>query len=186
MHVKTTQMKKLLFLLPLGLMACSGNSETSGTENKDTSPVTTETVQTTDYSGTYEYVNPYNSLDLIHNHYIVLMKNSDDTYSGRYYGPTDVFDTERTEYAAGFFVLPMQNILIEGENLSFDLVPAQTDFFNETIDLSMKSSADALAAGLTPWEVYMLWEKKSFTAKLLGGTISLENQVEEMNFVPMN
>jgi hypothetical protein len=179
-------MKKLLFLVPLGLMACSGNSETSPEQNTDSTSVSTDTVQTVDHSGTYEYVNPYNSLDLIHNHYIVLMKNSDGTYSGRYYGPTDVFDPERTEYAAGFFVLPMQNILIEGENLSFELVPAQTDFFNETIDLSMTSSADALAAGLTPWEVYMLWEKRSFTAKLLGGTISLENQAEEMNFVPMN
>lgn len=179
-------MKNLLFLLPLGLMACGGSSETSTTVNSDTTAVLTDTAELIDHSGTYEYVNPYNSLDLIQNHFIVLAKNSDDTYSGRYYGVTDLFDPERTEYAAGFFVLPMQNILIEGENLSFDLVPTQTDFFNETINLSMNSSADALSAGLTPWEVYAVWEKKSFTAKLLGGTISLENQVEEMNFVPMN
>jgi hypothetical protein len=179
-------MKKLLFLVPLGLLACSGNSETSSTQNTDSTSVATDTVQTVDHSGTYEYVNPYNDLDIIHNHYIVLMKNSDDTYSGRYYGPTDAVDPDRVEYSAGFFVLPMQNILIDGENLSFELVPTQTDFFNETVDLSMTSSADALAAGLTPWEVYAVWEKKSFTAKLLGGTISLENQVEEMNFLPMN
>ncbi len=179
-------MKNLLFLLPLGLMACGGSSETTTTENTDTTSVLTDTVQSIDHSGTYEYVNPYNTLDIIHNHYIILMKNSDDTYSGRYYGPTDAVDPDRTEYAAGFFVLPMQNILIDGENLSFDLEPTQTDFFNETVDLSMTSSADALAAGLTPWEVYAAWEKKSFTAKLLGGTISLQNQVEEMNFVPMN
>lgn len=179
-------MKNLLFFVPLGLIACGDNTETTTAENTDTTYTVANTVESVDHSGTYEYVNPYNSLDLIQNHFIILTKNSDNTYSGRYYGMTDLFDPDRTEYSAGFFVLPMQNIVIDGEDLSFELAPTQTDFFNESIDLSITSSTDALAAGLTPWEVYMLWEKKSFTAKLLNGTISLENQVEEMNFVPMN
>lgn len=179
-------MKKIFFLFPLGLMACGGSSETKATENTDTTSVSTDTLQSIDHSGTYEYIYPYNSLDLIENHYIVLEKNTDNTYSGRYYGTTDLFDEAREGYLPGFFVLPMLNILIEGENLAFELNPTPEDFFNETILLSMNSSADAQVAGFTSWEIGLKPEQKKFTAKLLGGTISLENQLEEMNFIPMN
>lgn len=180
-------MRVLLFGLPFFFVSCGQSAETD-TNTTDSTKTSTDTasVETADHSGTYEYVNPYNSLDLIHNHYIILEKNSDDTYSGRYYGVTDMFDPDRTEYSAGFFVLPMQNLVIEGENMSFDLVPQQTDFFNETIDLSMKNSEDAKAAGLTSWEVYMLWESKKLKATIAGGVISLLDQPEEMSFVPMN
>lgn len=169
-------------------MACGGNTETTANANADTdtTAVLTDTVKSIDHSGTYEYINPYNSLDLIENHYIVLEKNNDNTYSGRYYGTTDLFDEAREGYLPGFFVLPMENILIEGENLSFELTPSTQDFFNEAVLLSMNSSADAQTAGFTAWEIGLKPEQKKFTAKLLGGTISLENQVEEMTFIPMN
>ncbi|MBL7898984.1 MAG: hypothetical protein JNJ99_10645 [Crocinitomicaceae bacterium] len=180
-------MRMLFFTLPFIFAACGQSSETETTTSDSTKTTAdTSVTETDDISGTYEYVNPYNSLDLIHNHYIVLEKNSDNTYSGRYYGVTDMFDPERTEYAAGFFVLPMKDLIIEGENMSFELVPQQTDFFNETIDLSMKNSEEAKAAGLTSWEVYMLWESKKLNAKIAGGVISLLDQPEEMSFVPMN
>lgn len=180
--------KILLISFAAFAFACSGGSDNTTTEKTDSIKTDTTRVvaPATDHTGTYEYVNPYNSLDLIHNHYIVLHKNSDDTYSGRYYGVTDLFDADRTEYAAGFFVLPMQNIVIEGENLNFELIPAQEDFFNEVIDLSMMSSGDAKAAGFTAWEVYTQWDPKKFEAKIQGGSITLLNQVEEMTFIPMN
>lgn len=179
-------MKNLIWSLPLFLVACGSETQVENQESNDTTTVVTDVIQPDDYSGTYQYINPYNDLDIIHNHYIVLEKNSDDTYSGRYYGPTDIIDLERVEYSAGFFVLPMSDLVIEGETMSFDLVPNQTDFFNETVTLDMKSSAAAAAAGLTQWEVYALWEKRSFTAQFMGGTISLNDQAEEMVFIPMD
>ncbi|MBK9192538.1 MAG: hypothetical protein IPM77_14115 [Crocinitomicaceae bacterium] len=180
-------MRVLLFTLPFIFAACGQSTETETNSSDSTKTnVDTAVAATDDFTGTYEYVNPYNSLDLIHNHYIVLEKNSDDTYSGRYYGVTDMFDPDRSEYSAGFFVLPMQNLVVDGENMSFELVPQQTDFFNETVDLSLMNSEEAKAAGLTSWEVYMLWESKKLNAKFAGGVISLLDQPEEMSFVPMN
>jgi hypothetical protein len=49
-------MKNLLFLLPIGLMACGGSSETTTVVASDTTAMLTDTVQSIDYSGTYEYV----------------------------------------------------------------------------------------------------------------------------------
>jgi len=180
-------MKFITLLLPLALLACGQSPQTDTVEETDslTAPAA-DTTEALDHSGTYEYVSPYNSLDRIENHYIVLIKNTDDSYSGRYYGTTDLFDTDRAEYLQGFFVLPMHGLQIHEEQLSFDLIPAQTDFFNETIDLSMTNSAEAMAAGLTAWEVYAGWEAKHFTGTLRGGTLTLDDQAEEMTFIPMN
>lgn len=182
-------MKKTFAFLPFLILACGQETTAENTtESNDTndSLTTAENNNSDDLSGTYEFVNPYNSLDLIHNHYIILEKGEGENYSGRYYGVTDMFDPDRTEYAAGYFVLPMTNLKIEGEQMSFELIPTQEDFFNETIELSMNSSDDARAKGFTQWEVYMLWEPKKITAQISGGIISLNDQPEEMTFIPMN
>lgn len=178
-------MKNLLLSLPFGIIACAGNTQTINLENSDTTVIFADTNEGVDYSGTYEYVYPNNSLDFIQNHFIVLTKNDNATYSGRYYGTSDLFDEDPGEYLPGFFVLPMENILIEEEKLSFDLSSGVSDFFNEPVYLSSFSSADAASSGLTEWDAGLEFEPKSFKATFVDGCISLENQTQTMNFVPM-
>lgn len=180
-------MKKYMYLMPLFLMAC-GSQETAET-NSETNQNQTDSTQTEtasdDISGTYEWVSPYNDLNYIENHYMVIEKEGDN-YTGRYYGRTDIFDKERAEYAQGYFVLPMTDLKIENGVMTFSIIPTQDDLFAETIDLSIMNSAEAKEKGLAPWEVWTTWEKADLTAKIQGGTISLEGQAEEMTFIPMN
>lgn len=181
-------MKKYLYTLPLFLLAC-GSQEAASENNAESTESQTDSTQTEtdtdDLSGTYEWRSPYNDLNYIENHYMVLEKNSDDTYTGRYYGRTDIFDKERTEYAQGYFVLPMTDLKIENGVMTFSIIPTQDDLFAETIDLSIMNSTEAKEKGLAPWEVWTTWEKADLTAKIQGGNITLEGQEEEMIFIPM-
>ena len=71
---------------------------------------------------TYEYVYPYNTEDLVENHYIELRMRG-DSVTGRYYGTTDDFDSAREGYLPGFFVTTMNDLRIVDGAISFSLSP---------------------------------------------------------------
>jgi len=89
--------------------------------------------------GVYEYVYEHNAKDLNENHYIVL-ESDNDFVVGRYYGTSDDFDDAREGYHPGFFVAPMRQLSIQGQNISFQIELQADDLFLKPIELSIRSS----------------------------------------------
>ena len=109
------------------------------------------TLITDSISGTYEYIYPYNTKDLIENHYIDL-SISEKGISGYYYGTSDEFDESREGYFPAFFVSKMDNLIIENDTIKFRLVVDNSDFLTQAIDQKYKTTNDALSAGYKNWE----------------------------------
>jgi hypothetical protein len=113
------------------------------------------------YCGTYEYIYPHNTPDLIENNYIVLSKE-DNQLTGLYYGTSDEFDHAREMYLPGFFVTPLKNILISGDSISFTLYVENKDFFQKPVDLKFKTANDARNNGYKKWIQSLDFEPKNY------------------------
>ena len=103
-----------------------------------------------DLSGTYEYIYPYNSADLIENQYIVLIQNKTG-YSGWYYGTSDEFDSAREGYLPAFFVTEMLNLKISNDTITFKLAISDNDLLIEPVTLKLRSTEEAIKAGYSKW-----------------------------------
>jgi|GEM_PF-2307464 len=69
-------------------------------------------------NGIYEYVYPYNTDNLIENHYIAFKKTG-EIVEGWYYGTSDEFDEAREGYLPGFFVSKISGLKTSGDSLFF-------------------------------------------------------------------
>ena len=124
-----------------------------------------------DLAGTYEYIYPYNSEDLIENQYIILVKSKEE-YSGWYYGTSDEFDAAREGYLPAFFVAKMQNLKISNDTITFNLNISDNDLLTEPVTLKLRSTEEAIKAGYSKWE-----NKISPTPKKYWGFIINSNQI---------
>lgn len=111
--------------------------------------------------GTYEYVYPYNTADLIENHYIIIDK-IDNQYVGRYYGTSDEFDEAREGYYPGFFVADMENLKIENDTIRFRLTVPNEKILSKTVDLNIKTYEEAKEKGYENWPNKMTLEPKNY------------------------
>jgi hypothetical protein len=135
-------MRKLLFGLFLTCIACAQNSNNQG-QVKSAADIDK-------YIGVYEFVYPYNTRDLIENHFIVLTK-TDNKIAGLYYGTSDEFDVGREGYFPGFFVSPMEKLEIHGDTIRFTLNTKNSDFLTQSVDLRIKSTKAAIDSGYKNW-----------------------------------
>ena len=124
-----------------------------------------------DLSGTYEYIYPYNSADLIENQYIVLIQNKTG-YSGWYYGTSDEFDSAREGYLPAFFVTEMLNLKISNDTITFKLAISDNDLLIEPVTLKLRSTEEAIKAGYSKWG-----NKINPTPKEYWGLIINSNQI---------
>jgi hypothetical protein len=100
---------------------------------------------------TYEYVYPFNTPDLIENHYLVLDTSGPEP-QGWYYGTSDEFDAAREGYLPGFFVAPMMDLALSAAAISFAIErPAR--FFAAPVPLEYRGTADVPADLLGEWSV---------------------------------
>jgi hypothetical protein len=127
--------------------------------------------QTAVSSAVYEYVYPYNTPDLIENHYVVL-DSAGGELRGWYYGTSDEFDAAREGYLPGFFVAPMETLRITGGAISFRLTrPAR--FFVAPVPLEYRD-ADAVPPGaLEEWTVPLPTEGREYTGSRGSDNITL-------------
>jgi hypothetical protein len=122
-------------------------------------------------TATYEYAYPYNTPDLIENHFIVLETSSDGT-RGWYYGTSDEFDSAREGYLPGFFVAPMLDLRLGAAEISFTLRrPAR--FFTSPVPLAFRDPADVPTGRLEEWGVSLPTEAVAYSGARAATEISL-------------
>jgi len=162
------RMKKLFpFVAIVILLSCGQRTSNKSSEVKvdtllSTNEKITQNVEDQDkYIGTFEFVYPYNTEDLIENHFIVINKNG-DLYSGLYYGTSDEFDESREGYLPGFFVAPMEQLTITNGTLKFTLSVENQNVFNKAVELKYKSSEEARQNGYETWPNMMRFEPKTY------------------------
>jgi hypothetical protein len=121
---------------------------------------------------TYEYVYPYNTPDLIENHYLVLDTSGPDA-RGWYYGTSDEFDAGREGYLPGFFVAPMTDLEVSSGAISFALDrPAR--FFAAPVPLEYRSADDVPAGRLGEWDVPLPTAARRYVGSRGADTITVD------------
>ncbi len=115
--------------------------------------VTSSDAQTPVSPGAYEYVYPYNTPDLIENHYVVLDAAAGEP-RGWYYGTSDEFDAAREGYLPGFFVAPMEALRVTGDSIFFRLTRPER-FFVAPVPLEYRDSSAVPPGMLEVWSVQL-------------------------------
>jgi|APLow6443716910_1056828.scaffolds.fasta_scaffold369703_1 hypothetical protein len=134
-----------------------------------------------DLSGTYEYIYPYNSEDLIENQYIILIK-SKEGYSGWYYGTSDEFDSAREGYLPAFFVTEMLNLKISNDTITFKLAISDNDLLTEPVTLKLRSTEEAIKDGYSKWSNMINPTPKEYWGLIINSNqISLKGADEFQN-----
>jgi hypothetical protein len=162
---KKSMRLKILFSMMIILLSCSSSQQNNF--NKDTTfTINSMKVDTIKRQliGIFEYVYPYNTSDLIENHYIKLEKNNDKIY-GIYYGTSDDFDEARNEYLPGFFKSPMIDLVKTDTTISFRLIVNSSDVYEKSItpfnDPAQNNS----------WGINVRYNERIYFGKLHGDTI---------------
>ena len=106
---------------------------------------------TREITGTYLWKYPTELAATFNEDNRIIIQKIDNKLEGLYYGTTDEFDRAREGYLPGYFVLNMEDLRIDGDTIQFFLRPQINNFFNECIDISIKSSQDAVKKGYTHW-----------------------------------
>lgn len=129
-----------------------------------------------DSIATYEFVYPYNTEDLIENHYIKLTFGH-ESLTGKYYGTTDEFDEAREGYLPGFFVTDLFDLEIHGDSIKFVIICSDDDFFTKAVDLKIQNSDEARKQGYTKWNVKMRTNMKKYKGLIQGDTIHIKGEI---------
>jgi hypothetical protein len=133
------------------------------------------------FIGTFEFVYPYNTSDLIENQYIVLCKN-ESQYHGLYYGTSDEFDENREGYLPGFFVATMEKLVIDGDTIKFTLNVKNKDIFDKAVELKYKSADEARQNGYEKWIQTLEFEPRNYIGTIKDNSIIFNGYIDKREF----
>jgi hypothetical protein len=119
----------------------------------------------------YEYVYPYNTPDLVENHYVVL-DSAGGELRGWYYGTSDEFDAAREGYLPGFFVAPMEELQVTGSAISFRLTRPER-FFVAPVPTEYRESNAVPPGVLEEWTVPLPTGARDYAGTLGADEIAL-------------
>ena len=115
--------------------------------------------------GVYEYVYEHNTEDLIENHYLEFKEGN-----AFYYGTSDDFDEAREGYYPGFFMKQINNLELNGENLSFNVIVSDSIFYKQPITPLNQTN------GNEPWEIGIRFNSRNYEGKINGDTITINTK----------
>jgi hypothetical protein len=122
-------------------------------------------------SATYEYVYPYNTPDLVENHFIVLDGTGDEV-RGWYYGTSDEFDQAREGYLPGFFVASMADLRMAADAISFTLA-RPSRFFTAPVPRAYRDASDIPPGSMEEWSVVLTTASRDYVGTWNADTIEL-------------
>jgi hypothetical protein len=123
-------------------------------------------------TGTYLFEYPYNTPELIEDHFIVL-EGGGSELRGWYYGTSDEFDAGREGYLPGFFVAPLTGLSVAGDAISFTLNrPGR--FFVAPVPRRYRDAEDVPAGMVAEWNVPLPTDSRQYAGTLRGGQIVLD------------
>ncbi|MBN2826755.1 MAG: hypothetical protein JXQ26_02135 [Tissierellales bacterium] len=125
-----------------------------------------------DYTGTYHYTYEHNTETLVEDHYIVL-DTSNEKMVGWYYGTSDEFDFAREGYYPGFFVLPMKDLEVSDQVITFTLELKEGMLFEHPIDLTCLSLKDIDREENPHWTVTQVSGIQEYSGSIVDGKITL-------------
>jgi hypothetical protein len=129
-------------------------------------------VQPARTTGTYEFVYPHNTPDLIENHYIVL-EDAGRSTRGWYYGTSDDFDPVREGYLPGFFVAEMLGLNVMGDSIRFTLAVPRDWYFTKPVPLNYRSAADVPVDQFEKWQGPRTTERREYQGTIARDRIAL-------------
>jgi hypothetical protein len=112
--------------------------------------------------GVYEYVYEYNTEDLIENHYLEFKDNQ-----SFYYGTSDDFDEAREGYYPGFFMAQIDNLELNGENLTFNVIVSDSIFYKKPVTPQYQINGNEL------WDIGIRYNSRKYQGKINGDTITI-------------
>ncbi len=120
----------------------------------------------------YEYAYPYNTPDLIENHFIVL-EGEGGQARGWYYATSDEFDSAREGYLPGFFVAEMADLVLSATSISFSLTRPEK-FFAAPVPLAYRDVASLPPDLLGDWSVPLPVASRAYIGRRNGNEIVLD------------
>lgn len=123
-------------------------------------------------NGIYEYVYPYNTSDLIENHYIAFRKTG-EVIEGWYYGTSDEFDEAREGYLPGFFVSEIDGLRTDGDSLFFKVSTGYNKCYSKAFPIGYVDSPMILASNEI-WNSYSEDYLLEYSGKLTGLKITMK------------
>jgi hypothetical protein len=143
---KLNYMNRLGWLIVLVCLACSEAEPAAEPQAEpEAAPAAAPAV-----AGTFEYVYPHNTDNLIENHYIVLSADGGIT-RGHYHGTSDDFDSVREGYLPGFFVAEMKELRLSGDSIHFAVEVRPEDFFTKPVPVRYGGAQDLPAGEFEKW-----------------------------------
>ncbi len=180
-------MKRVMFIFALSLLISCGQEKQKDSNNEQQVVSTENTdileskTEGTALIGTFEFIYPNNTEDLIENHYIVINK-VDGKYVGFYYGTSDEFDDAREGYYPGFFVAKMENLVLTSDSIMFTLNVPNEKILSKAVDLDIKSYEEAKEKGYENWPNEMQLKPKDYKGVILDqNTIFFKGEYEFMD-----
>lgn len=120
----------------------------------------------------YEYVYPYNTPDLIENHFIVLDFEGGEA-RGWYYATSDEFDSAREGYLPGFFVAEMSELRLSEASISFSLTRPER-FFTSAVPLEYRDVTSIPVGLIEEWSVPLPVASRAYVGTRSGDEIGLD------------
>jgi hypothetical protein len=120
-------------------------------------------------NGIYEFAYPYNTDDLIENHYIAFRKTGENV-EGWYYGTSDEFDEAREGYLPGFFVSKIQDLETKGDSLLFKVLTGYNKCYSKALPIGYVVSSEILKTN----EIWQPDNKKNYTLDYSGKLTGLK------------
>ena len=117
---------------------------------------------------------------------VIILCRKEGRWHGLFYGSSDLFADAREGYYPGFCVLPMEDIKMWGDSVSFSLNSMGVTFVSRPIGLDCESNEEALAKGYSEWRQpsKYFWKEVTWKGKVLAECLYLKENGAEGTRLP--